>query len=449
MLFTRCPTCATVFRVAPEHLKARQGRVRCGQCAQVFNAIEHLVEGATADLLAAESASWPGGSLPASTPPAVDRIDAAPAALPAESLEQATPDFTRQSQDEAAFWRSLADDEPAIQEDVENSSVTRGAAAAPEPDDDSAPCSDMLAMEAPAAAGEESQALEVSERLQVSDDFVSLEEFSPLEPEKTLGPDRLAETQAESFDAVILEKLADESRLEPRLIVADDHLPETARLEGGEHALNGEMHGAAQAPAVFAAAVETTEATPDTPGVMPLPEAPKDTPWTAQGFTSQALPPKHRHLWLAAAVILALAAVLQSLFVFRTDLAAQFPDSRPMIQSLCEVLGADLPLPRKTELVGIEVSDLHPDSQGRPLLTLTASLRNRASYTQAFPHLELTLTDAEDKALLRRVLSPRDYLPKLEDEAKGFASNGEMAIQVNFDAGRLAAAGYRLYLFYP
>jgi predicted Zn finger-like uncharacterized protein len=36
-MVTRCPTCATVFRVTPQQLQARQGQVRCGRCMTVFN----------------------------------------------------------------------------------------------------------------------------------------------------------------------------------------------------------------------------------------------------------------------------------------------------------------------------------------------------------------------------------------------------------------------------
>jgi predicted Zn finger-like uncharacterized protein len=40
---TRCPNCATVFRVAAAQLQAYEGWVRCGRCAEVFNAEQCLV----------------------------------------------------------------------------------------------------------------------------------------------------------------------------------------------------------------------------------------------------------------------------------------------------------------------------------------------------------------------------------------------------------------------
>ena len=41
--FTRCPGCATVFRVTSEQLALREGQVRCGHCRAVFDANSQLV----------------------------------------------------------------------------------------------------------------------------------------------------------------------------------------------------------------------------------------------------------------------------------------------------------------------------------------------------------------------------------------------------------------------
>ncbi|NML15172.1 zinc-ribbon and DUF3426 domain-containing protein [Azohydromonas caseinilytica] len=39
----RCPSCRTVFRVQPQQLEASGGWARCGQCGEVFNALQALV----------------------------------------------------------------------------------------------------------------------------------------------------------------------------------------------------------------------------------------------------------------------------------------------------------------------------------------------------------------------------------------------------------------------
>lgn len=43
-LAARCPACGTVFRVVQDQLRVSEGWVRCGRCAEVFNAIETLVD---------------------------------------------------------------------------------------------------------------------------------------------------------------------------------------------------------------------------------------------------------------------------------------------------------------------------------------------------------------------------------------------------------------------
>jgi len=43
-MYTFCPTCSTVFDIKAEHLLAAAGRVRCGECGQVFRAFDYVYE---------------------------------------------------------------------------------------------------------------------------------------------------------------------------------------------------------------------------------------------------------------------------------------------------------------------------------------------------------------------------------------------------------------------
>lgn len=43
-MYTQCPSCETIFEVTAEHLKAANGQVRCGNCLNVFSALDHLSE---------------------------------------------------------------------------------------------------------------------------------------------------------------------------------------------------------------------------------------------------------------------------------------------------------------------------------------------------------------------------------------------------------------------
>jgi predicted Zn finger-like uncharacterized protein len=43
-LFTRCPTCKTVYRTHEKQLSVQAGKVRCGQCRMVFDGRAHLID---------------------------------------------------------------------------------------------------------------------------------------------------------------------------------------------------------------------------------------------------------------------------------------------------------------------------------------------------------------------------------------------------------------------
>ena len=147
--------------------------------------------------------------------------------------------------------------------------------------------------------------------------------------------------------------------------------------------------------------------------------------------------------FVLAAVILFTLLAAQLLHHFRTGVVQRLPEALA-VYTLAKI---DVPLPQHAELVDIEVSDLQSDN-ARGLLVLQATLRNRATFAQAWPALELTLTDTQDKVISRRVLPAREYLPPGAD-LRAFGARSDMAIHLWLEAKGLGAAGYRLYLFYP
>jgi len=43
-LLTRCPACTTAYKVVPDQLRISQGWVKCGQCGDIFDATQHLIQ---------------------------------------------------------------------------------------------------------------------------------------------------------------------------------------------------------------------------------------------------------------------------------------------------------------------------------------------------------------------------------------------------------------------
>ena len=164
--------------------------------------------------------------------------------------------------------------------------------------------------------------------------------------------------------------------------------------------------------------------------------------------------PVARTLWPVIGLVALVALLLQGAYHWRTDLAARLPAARPFLDSLCLQFRCTVELPRETAFVAIESSTLQTDPARPGLVLLDATLRNSAGYAQAYPNLELTLTDAADRPLVRRALVPGDYLAdpgQATDEriARGFPPLGEFNLRLWIDVSEIGAVGYRLYLFYP
>ena len=162
-------------------------------------------------------------------------------------------------------------------------------------------------------------------------------------------------------------------------------------------------------------------------------------------------PPPRRLLWGFGALAAVMALVLQLMVYYRTEIAVLVPESRELLVRGCALLTCELRLPRRPELMAIESSDLQADGRRENVILLNAVIRNRAPFAQEFPALELTLTDERDQPVVRRVLTPRDYLAPaaLERLAQGLGSNAEAVLRISFDNSLLRAVGYRLYLFFP
>ena len=168
-------------------------------------------------------------------------------------------------------------------------------------------------------------------------------------------------------------------------------------------------------------------------------------PIAAAGPVEQA----RRWPWLLGALLLLLALLAQAAYHYRSAIVVLVPEAKPYAVALCATLGCELPLPRRIELMSIEASDLQADTTNPDVMVLTATLKNRATFEQQLPALELTLTDAQDQQVVRRVLAPQDYLGKAANAQAGFAANAEIAIKVFIEGSQVKATGYRLYLFYP
>lgn len=190
---------------------------------------------------------------------------------------------------------------------------------------------------------------------------------------------------------------------------------------------------------------------PATPAVEAGDDADEDVDYDSRFAWDKPRPRSRARsaLYAAAIPILLLALAAQALFHFRDALAAHWPQTRPMLARMCAATGCVVRPLRDIGALSIDASDLQADPAHRGLLVLSATIRNRAGYALAYPHLELTLTDAADQVVVRRALAPGEYAGGTADLGSGIAANGEAVVRLFIDASATQQAGYRLYLFYP
>ena len=156
---------------------------------------------------------------------------------------------------------------------------------------------------------------------------------------------------------------------------------------------------------------------------------------------------KRQIAMLAGAVVLALLLLLQGVTTLRNVLVARFPGLSPAIAGACQVLNCRLELPAQIDALSIETGELQ--TIGADTFSLVTLLRNQSALTQSWPYIELELTDAADKPLLRRVFAPKDYLPQGVSPAKGFGARSEQPVRLYFELKQIKASGYHIAVFYP
>lgn len=162
---------------------------------------------------------------------------------------------------------------------------------------------------------------------------------------------------------------------------------------------------------------------------------------------------RRRAFWRKPLVRVALVAVSLGLLAVltgqvavheRNRLAAMEPRLRSALLALCEPLACALAPQRQISDVVIDSSSFNKARGDSYVLAIT--MKSRATLPLEMPAVELTLTDAQDQPVLRRVLLPSEMSAPQELPAGG---EWNAAVSVLVTTGGARVAGYRLLAFYP
>ena len=161
--------------------------------------------------------------------------------------------------------------------------------------------------------------------------------------------------------------------------------------------------------------IETTDLAPDeTATEAPKPIAPSSTAqYQGPSFSrqrAQPTTPAHTAKWQwAALIVLAMTLTLQMMVADRVRLAAD-ASWRPMISSLCGLMGCSVPVWHQPGAFAMLSRDVSPIPGSAGGLNVQATFRNDARWPQAWPALLLSLSDADGRVLGSRAFLPKEYL---------------------------------------
>jgi predicted Zn finger-like uncharacterized protein len=408
-----------MFKVVTDQLKVSQGWVRCGHCAEVFDASKNL--------LPREASTWPS---PVLSVPAADKgggppSDAVPPALPDATALADDPAPTAKTADAA----DVADASEAARPPAERAGSFPRWGSGQRAQADTAPAALIDAVDSaedfdPAGWKESLQKRQLQEDGAASvlvavgygksltrtpSDFVGLAEEAPAGDEPPRRPD-----------------------LVRKATVSD------AELEGEFDALQG----------------------PDV-------ESEKDVSFVRDAERKDFWRrPLIRGALLGFSLMLALLLGLQWVLQHKDSLAASSPRIDSALQTLCTALGCQIQSPRRVESLVIDSSTFNKIAADAYRLSFV--LKNTGDVPLEMPALELTLTDAQDQAVVRRVLLPAQFGVNSGLLASRAEVTGVVSLRVSGDgvrpvpststgaaaspatlANSLRVAGYRVLAFYP
>ena len=390
-LATKCPQCAALFRVVADQLKLRGGLVRCGQCRAVFDAIGSLTyvdDTALAQTRTITALTQPLAKAAATAVPRSSRTEAAP--TPAPSPTRRGP-----------RTRPAASHTNPGRHTLGPATTLRIAPTAP---------ATLANASARRSASVPSMSMARAEADTKRDDQAKRERAFQEQAEAVLGvPTLIAPGGRE--------------RVEASSIVDGIEVIELAALPNETEAR--------PAPATRAPVAE---------------EEPEfirsDRSRTRRGFSI---------IFGGGSLLLAVLMLVQLAVIYRSDVLTSAPQARGALMQLCAVFGCTVGWPTQVDQLAVIGSELQT-IPGTDVLELTAVIRNRAAFRQALPAVEVTLTDALNRPIARKVFTPADYLAaagepssRIED---GLGSGSDYTIRLFFEARGVQAAGFLVYPFF-
>ncbi len=408
-LQTQCPSCQTRFRVTEEQLGIAKGKVRCGNCMKVFNAVEHQIipgRGEKSEASPGDTSSGDTTSLSDAPESGISEDNFIFADNPEEDAEEGRYAGNRLtfSDDELSdSFRSFDEREEADYPDAE--------------------------AEAPDTHVDESWA----EAILQDDDRVPRDPPSSSEPEPESAP-------------------------EPELTPEPEKQPEpTPELSLEEEPVFEHTETSAPAGPGPTRDYDPFDDTADGSGFgFDEPERPDDSFHAEPPFRDLRREPVavnsgrsgiRKMVW--SLIVLALAGILVAQVTwFQFDRLSAIPELRPFYEKGCELAGCDLKPLINVEAIQSRKLVVRTNPENRSQLVVDAVIINRADFEQPFPAIALTFSNLNGDVVAQSLFTPGEYLAGEGKELNAMPTDTPVRIAINIrDPGR-DAVNYNI-LFRP
>lgn len=388
-LQTRCPKCETRFRVTDAQLSVAGGKVRCGNCMAVFNAVEHQVKGGTSG---AET-----------TPPSPVAEKQAP-----QSEQNFTADddliFADNPEEDAAEGPyagtklTFSDDE--LSDSFRTVNEARTGSFETEDDDnqetiDESWAEAMLSDDTPARKPEPAP--------------------QPVEDQPEKQPEEPPEPQISGFSAEKKEEEPAEEQTPSQ--------PHPAKAPPEREELS--LKQADEPEEFFVDEPMTAASSPYTN----LRREPVSVGGNGGGRLRTAL-------WTLVVLALIGALVAQVTW-FQFDRLSSIPELRPFYEKGCEIAGCELKPLVNVEAIQSRKLVVRTNPDNRSQLVVDAVIINRAAFEQPFPAIALTFSNLNGDVVAQSVFTPDEYLAGEGRELEAMPTDTPVRIVINIrDPGR-------------
>ncbi|MDO4936926.1 MAG: DUF3426 domain-containing protein [Sutterellaceae bacterium] len=385
---TRCPYCGAVW-LLPDKDTAERGPVRCSSCNHSFDA--------TRALLCVNDAALP--NLPESTLPKAKKTDDAlvkPEADPAEATSFA-PSFSNKRQTEKPVATSIANH------------------VAPEPTTEkTAPVQKSIPVPDP--------------KPEVPTPAVALDQ-APVKPAAAdnglIHVKRSNEPKLSAVSGALQESYP--GKTEPSLHIADIGQKKEPKLSGVSPLTNKPKQ---------------TDNTQSLGKIVPLEDADPEVRLVTSSDDESVHPAKPSRSYtgivsvLLAVILLSILAIVSAI-VFNQKILHAFPQTQEVFMQLC----GKIPCPgfyiAQPEAFVVSKTTLRPvDESGN--YTLDVTLVNGSNFAQAVPWLELELLDDNNGSLMKRTITPMEYLNDPQT-TKSIPPNRSLTVRVSLQTNVTSA----------